>query len=51
MDKWEYIVISSTIEKALLNKLGGQGWELVAIYDGFAFFKRKKATLARSKKA
>lgn len=43
MQKWEYTIISSPNEETL-NKLGEQGWELVAFSPyGKAYLKRLKS--------
>jgi hypothetical protein len=36
MQKWEYKVISGYSSESELNKLGEQGWELVAVVAGGA---------------
>lgn len=42
--KWEYSVIATSGIEAItqnrLNEFGGEGWELVAVYDGFLYLKR-----------
>ena len=50
MTKWEYIIIAVSIDSTPLNTMGAKGWELVALYNGFGYFKRAKATRARAKK-
>ena len=43
MQKWEYMIVSSPNEEAL-NKLGEQGWELVALSPyNKAYLKRLKS--------
>jgi hypothetical protein len=43
MITWEYraVAVSENIGSDLTT-LGGQGWELPAIYDGFAWLKRDR---------
>ena len=38
--KWEYTVRSANTTVEFLNKLGDEGWELIAAGDGILFFKR-----------
>lgn len=38
-ERWEYMTTRQVSDK-MLNVYGYQGWELVAIEMGFAFFKR-----------
>ncbi len=46
MTKWEYYVTDELLDVEpiygveLLDKLGREGWELVAIYGGIAYLKR-----------
>lgn len=43
MKKWEYLIIerfAGAIE--ILNKLGEEGWEMIAITNGSIVFKRPK---------
>ena len=43
MQKWEYILFlrgGSERNQAELNRLGAEGWELVAIDDRFLYLKR-----------
>ena len=37
---WEYTVRSTNTTVEFLNKLGDEGWELIAACDGILFFKR-----------
>lgn len=39
MTKWEYE--SSPLHLLTMSELGKQGWELVAIVNGIAYFKRQ----------
>lgn len=49
MKKWEYLYaflgtydqIRSSSPMASFNRYGGNGWELVSIYEKYAFFKRE----------
>lgn len=43
---WEYLVVTETVGSAELNKLGAEGWELVAVVSPahfvmHHFFKRQ----------
>ncbi len=43
---WDYLVITETVDSSELNKLGAQGWELVAVVSPahfvlHYFFKRQ----------
>jgi hypothetical protein len=45
---WDYLVITETVDSIELNKLGAQGWELVAVVSPahfvfHYFFKRMAA--------
>jgi hypothetical protein len=45
---WDYLVITETVDSTELSKLGGQGWELVAVVSPahfvfHYFFKRQAA--------
>ena len=46
MNVWEYLVLGIAIRgfdtEETLNRLGEDGWELVAISEGTCFFKRLK---------
>lgn len=47
MDKWEYTIIGEPLSNLLkdeirLNEYGEDGWELVAVYKGIMYLKRKK---------
>ena len=52
MEKYEYNVIAireglhkpglAIVNMNIINEKGGDGWELVAVYDQQAFFKRRK---------
>ena len=51
--QWEYkkVFVGSLKEDTMisekeLNKLGDQGWELAATYDGYFYFKREKKVKA-----
>ncbi len=45
-EQWEYKVVAINVEDEIqLNRLGSEGWELVAVIVKFsiwAYFKRKK---------
>jgi hypothetical protein len=50
--KWEYKVVepddkieTQAMAEAHLNQYGNEGWELVQIIDGYAFFKRQKRVM------
>jgi len=46
MQKWEYFtapLISHALQE-ILNNYGDEGWELVAVVDDVAYFKRPKAS-------
>lgn len=43
MKQFEYFIISAyELNRVELNKLGSEGWELVAFNYGWAYFKRIK---------
>ena len=47
--RWEYLVLSTqdayADTEADFNDLGDNGWELVAVDSGIAFFKRQIASI------
>jgi hypothetical protein len=49
MPKWEYKEISGTSLERELNKLGEEGWELVAVVIDAEFLPRFHAFLKREK--
>ncbi len=44
MQKWEYKVVDldSKPQESILNELGAQGWQLIAVDGGFAYLQRAK---------
>lgn len=45
MERYEYQIIALSKQKDRLevfSKLGSDGWELIQIYSGYAYFKRIK---------
>jgi hypothetical protein len=43
MRKWEYKVVNYDPSESDINKLGAEGWELVAVSDSKCYFKRPKS--------
>ena len=45
MQKWEYVTVPLLVHatKQILDNWGDDGWELVAVVDNVAYFKRPKA--------
>ena len=49
MQQWEYLArnlkkVPGMALESDFNKHGAEGWEFVAVADGYAIFKRPKAT-------
>ncbi len=40
MQKWEYKVLRHGASEEELNKLGAEGWELIAVTEGGTYLKR-----------
>jgi len=45
MTKWEYLTLHDYHNTYHLNELGEEGWELCAVYDGAAYFRRPKKSV------
>ena len=45
MKKFEYVIIAANNDLNKYDYFGSQGWELVSVDNGFAYFKREATLL------
>jgi hypothetical protein len=40
MQQWDYHIEELVANEKVLKRLGQEGWELIAVHNGFGYFKR-----------